>query len=222
MRKTWNDFLQHEQQQEYYKNLQAFLENAYATSVVYPKKEDIFNAFSACKLEDIKVVILGQDPYHEENQAHGFAFSVPEGVKIPPSLVNICKEIKREYGYEMPSSGNLEGLAKQGVFLLNTTLTVEQGKARSHYNKGWEVFSDHAISFIDENNDYVVFMLWGNDAKKKKKLLKNPKNFVLMTSHPSPLSVYRGFDGCNHFKDANAFLKEHNKKEIDWNLSECK
>lgn len=198
--------------------MNVFIEDEYANKTIYPPQDEIFNAFKLTQLSDIKVVILGQDPYHEENQAHGLAFSTPDGNPIPRSLSNIFKEINSEYGYEIPSSGCLEKWAKQGVFLLNTVLTVEKSNANSHSKCGWQNFTDNVIKEINKQNQPIVFMLWGKQAEKKKELLNNPNHTVLVTSHPSPFSARRGFMGCNHFKKANEFLKENNVDEINWKL----
>ena len=179
---------------------------------------DIFNCFALTDYSSVKAVILGQDPYHEEGQAHGLAFSTPEGRPIPRSLKNIFKEINNEYGYPIPESGCLEKWAKQGVFLLNTVLTVEQGNANSHSKCGWQDFTDNIIRILNMQDRPIVFMLWGKQAEKKKELITSPKHLVLITSHPSPFSARRGFLGCNHFKKANEFLKERCIEEIDWSL----
>ena len=196
-----------------------FVDGQYSQKTVYPPYDEIFNAFKFTSLGDVKVVILGQDPYHEEGQAHGLAFSTPEGRPIPRSLKNIFKEINSEYNYPIPESGCLEKWAKQGVFLLNTVLTVEEGKANSHSDCGWQTFTDNVIEILNEQSQPIVFMLWGKQAEKKNELLTNPNHLVLITSHPSPFSARRGFLGCDHFKLANEFLRENNLDEIDWNLS---
>lgn len=214
----WDDFLEKQYEHLYYQKINEFVKNEYETKTVYPPKENIFNAFKLTSLSNIKVVILGQDPYHEPGQAHGLAFSTQEGNPIPRSLSNIFKEIKSEYGYEIPDSGCLENWAKQGVFLLNTVLTVEKSKANSHSKCGWQTFTDNVIKYINKQEQPIVFMLWGKQAEKKKELLTNSKHMVLITSHPSPFSVRRGFFGCDHFKIANNFLKENNVEEINWKL----
>ncbi|MDO5826503.1 MAG: uracil-DNA glycosylase [Methanosphaera sp. rholeuAM130] len=215
---SWDDFLQKEYTKLYYQKLNVFIEKEYAEKTIYPPEEDIFNAFKYTPLSEIKVVILGQDPYHEKNQAHGLAFSTPEGNPIPRSLSNIFKEIRNEYGYKIPFNGCLDKWAKQGVFLLNTVLTVEESNANSHSKCGWQRFTDNVITKINKQNQPIVFMLWGKQAEKKKELLNNPNHLVLVTSHPSPFSARRGFLGSNHFKLANEFLKENNVEEIDWSL----
>jgi uracil-DNA glycosylase len=214
----WDKFIEREQNALYFQKMNVFLEKEYETKTIYPPIEDIFNAFRFTPLSQIKVVILGQDPYHEPNQAHGLAFSTPEGNPIPRSLSNIFKEINQEYAYEIPENGNLEKWAKQGVFLLNTVLTVEESNANSHRDCGWQKFTDNVIKEINKQDQPIVFMLWGKQAEKKKELLNNLHHLVLVTSHPSPFSARRGFFGCNHFKQANTFLKENNVEEIDWKL----
>lgn len=214
----WDNVLEKEHERLYYQKLDVFIEQEYSTKTIYPPKNDIFNAFKYTPLSEIKVVLLGQDPYHEENQAHGLAFSTPDGNPIPRSLSNIFKEIQNEYDYDIPSSGCLEKWAKQGVFLLNTVLTVEESNANSHSKCGWQTFTDNIIKQINKQDQPIVFMLWGKQAEQKKELLTNPNHLVLITSHPSPFSARRGFFGCDHFKKANEFLKENNVKEIDWKL----
>ena len=215
---NWDLILKKEFESDYYKKIEEFIESEYAKKTVYPPKEDIFNAFKYTPPENVKVVILGQDPYHEKGQAHGLAFSTPEGRPIPRSLKNIFKEIQNEYGYEIPDSGCLESWAHQGVFLLNTVLTVREGEANSHSDCGWQIFTDNVIKTLNSQNQPIVFLLWGKQAEKKKEFLDNPKHQVLITSHPSPLSARRGFFGSNHFKSANEFLRKNNLDEIDWKL----
>lgn len=214
----WDLALADEFKKQYFLNIMDFVQEEYATKTVYPPYEDMFNAFKFTPLSNVKVVILGQDPYHEEGQAHGLAFSTPEGRPIPRSLKNIFKEINQEYGYPIPESGCLEKWAEQGVFLLNTVLTVEAGNANSHSKCGWQIFTDNVIGILNEQTQPIVFMLWGKQAEKKKDLITNPNHLVLITSHPSPFSARRGFLGSNHFKLANEFLKENNILEIDWGL----
>ncbi|WP_296881244.1 uracil-DNA glycosylase [uncultured Methanobrevibacter sp.] len=214
----WDLALADEFKKQYFLNILDFVQEEYATKTVYPPYEDMFNAFKFTPLSNVKVVILGQDPYHEEGQAHGLAFSTPEGRPIPRSLKNIFKEINQEYGYPIPESGCLEKWAEQGVFLLNTVLTVEAGNANSHSKCGWQIFTDNVIGILNEQTQPIVFMLWGKQAEKKKDLITNPNHLVLITSHPSPFSARRGFLGSNHFKLANEFLKENNILEIDWGL----
>ena len=214
----WDLALADEFKKQYFLNILDFVQEEYATKTVYPPYEDMFNAFKFTPLSNVKVVILGQDPYHEEGQAHGLAFSTPEGRPIPRSLKNIFKEINQEYGYPIPESGCLEKWAEQGVFLLNTVLTVEAGNANSHSKCGWQIFTDNVIGILNEQTQPIVFMLWGKQAEKKKDLITNPNHLVLITSHPSPFSARRGFLGSNHFRLANEFLKENNILEIDWGL----
>lgn len=214
----WDLALSEEYEKEYFKQIMEFIDGQYATKTVYPPYDEIFNAFKFTPLEDVKVVILGQDPYHEEGQAHGLAFSTPEGRSIPRSLKNIFKEINAEYGYPIPESGCLEKWAYQGVFLLNTVLTVEKGNANSHSDCGWQTFTDNVIGILNDHEKPIVFMLWGKQAEKKKELITNLNHLVLVTSHPSPFSARRGFLGSNHFKSANEFLKSNDLEEIDWRL----
>lgn len=215
---NWDLALEKEFESDYFKQIMEFVDEEYGKKTIYPPYDDIFNAFKLTDIDDVKVVILGQDPYHEEGQAHGLAFSTPEGRPIPRSLKNIFKEINAEYDYPIPESGCLEDWAKQGVFLLNTVLTVEDGNANSHSKCGWQTFTDNVIKLLNEQTQPMVFLLWGKQAEKKKEFLTNPNHLVLVTSHPSPFSARRGFLGSNHFKLANEFLKENNKKEIDWRL----
>ncbi len=214
----WDKVLQDEFQKDYFLKIKKFVDKEYETKTIYPPYDDIFNAFKFTPLNEVKVVILGQDPYHEAGQAHGLAFSTPEGRPIPRSLKNIFKEINGEYDYPIPESGCLESWAKQGVFLLNTVLTVEDGNANSHSKCGWQTFTDNVIKILNQHSRPIVFMLWGKQAEKKKELITNPNHLVLITSHPSPFSARRGFFGSNHFKMANDFLKNRNIKEIDWRL----
>lgn len=215
----WDSVLESEFENDYFADILKFIDEEYQSKTIYPPFEDIFNAFKLTPLNNVKAVILGQDPYHEEGQAHGLAFSTPDGRPIPRSLKNIFKEINAEYNYPIPDSGCLEDWARQGVFLLNTVLTVEEGNANSHSDCGWQTFTDKVIEILNEQSQPIVFMLWGKQAEKKKELLTNPDHLVLVTSHPSPFSARRGFLGCNHFRMANEFLKENDLDEIDWNLS---
>ena len=215
---TWDSVLADEFEKDYFLNIKEFIDEEYQTKTVYPPYEEIFNAFKLTPIENVKVVILGQDPYHEEGQAHGLAFSTPDGRPIPRSLKNIFKEINAEYGYPIPESGCLESWAKQGVFLLNTVLTVEDGNANSHSKCGWQTFTDNVIRILNNQEQKIVFLLWGKQAEKKKELITNPNHMVLITSHPSPFSARRGFLGCNHFKLANEYLARNNIDEIDWKL----
>ena len=212
---NWNDFINKEKEKEYYKVLEQKVEEAYKTSVCYPVYENIFNAFKLTSVEDLKVVILGQDPYHEPNQAHGLSFSVL-CEKLPPSLVNIYKEISSDLGVEVKQDGNLDYLAKQGVLLLNTILTVEHGKALAHKSFGWETFTDNVIKYINTLDKPILYILWGSNAISKKKMISNPKHHVITSVHPSPLSSYRGFFGSKPFSKTNDFLRNNNLEEIKW------
>lgn len=214
----WWPFLQNEWKQPYFQQLSKFLHEQYATKVIFPPKDKVFSAFETCDLDDVKVVILGQDPYHEVNQAHGMCFSVNPGIPIPPSLNNIYKELHEDVGCYIPNNGYLMPWAKQGVFLLNTVMSVEKGKANSHAKKGWEIFTDHTIMKINDERDSVVFLLWGRNARNKASMIDQTKNLVLECAHPSPLSAYNGFFGCRHFSKTNAFLIAHNKTPIDWQI----
>jgi uracil-DNA glycosylase len=214
----WDLALKDEFEKEYFLKINEFIDEEYASKTIYPPYEDIFNAFKLTPLCNVKVVILGQDPYHEKGQAHGLAFSTPDGHPIPRSLNNIFKEINAEYDYSIPESGCLEKWAEQGVFLLNTVLTVEEGNANSHSKCGWQTFTDNVIRLLNGQDQPIVFLLWGKQAEKKKELITNPNHLVLITSHPSPFSARRGFSGSNHFRLANEFLKEKGLKEIDWSL----
>jgi uracil-DNA glycosylase len=214
----WSDFLASEMAKPYFKALMAKLDTEAALGkIIYPPKSEIFNAFTLCPLSQIKVVILGQDPYHNAGQAHGLSFSVPKGVKAPPSLVNILKEIQADLQLPMPNHANLNQWAQQGVLLLNACLTVEAHQAGSHQKWGWEQFTDAVIQYLSDNCSGVVFMLWGNFAKQKKHLI-GPQHLVLEAAHPSPFSAYQGFFGCRHFSKANAFLQANQKPIIDWAL----
>lgn len=213
---SWHKALEKEFDRPYFELLTQYVRQQYATKTVYPPAKLIFNAFDSCPMDKVKVVILGQDPYHEPGQAHGLCFSVQDGVQVPPSLVNIYKEIHRDLGITPPASGNLQRWANQGVLLLNATLTVEAHRAGSHQGKGWEEFTDAAIRALAEQREHIVFMLWGSYAQKKGAFINRRKHLVLETSHPSPLSVYRGFDGCGHFSQANAYLIQHGLTPIEW------
>lgn len=215
MHESWQEFLQAEFEQPYFKKLSDFLKQAYQNSTVYPPKQQVFTAFTT-DLNNVKVVILGQDPYHEPGQAHGLAFSVRDNVKTPPSLVNIYKEINREYGTPIPKSGNLKRWQEQGVLLLNNVLTVEAHKAGSHRGYGWEDFTLHCVEYLSKNRPHLVFLLWGRDARNKAKLIDKQKHLVLESAHPSPLSAYNGFFGNNHFKTCNEWLESHNLEAIRW------
>ncbi len=212
----WDKLLKEEFQKEYYLSLREFLKTEYFSTTVYPPMNDIFNALKYTSYENTRVVILGQDPYHGCGQAHGLCFSVKRGVKFPPSLQNIFKELYTEYGINAPASGELTGWAKQGVLLLNTTLTVREGEAASHKGRGWEILTDKIISLVNEKTSPVVFILWGGHARAKKALITNPQHLVLESAHPSPLSAYNGFFGCGHFKLANEFLASKSLPIINW------
>ncbi len=212
----WDILLDNEFKKDYYLRLREFLKQEYFSRKIYPPMHDIFNALKYTSYENARVVILGQDPYHGAGQAHGLCFSVKRGVKFPPSLQNIFKELNAEYGIIAPESGELVGWAKQGVLLLNTTLTVREGLPQSHKGHGWETFTDEIISLMNEKSRPVVFLLWGGNARAKKALITNPKHLVLECAHPSPLSAYNGFFGCGHFKKTNEFLRSVGEEEIDW------
>lgn len=214
---SWKLLLEEEFNKPYFENLTNFVKNEYAVNTCYPKGNQIFNAFNLCSFNNLKVVIIGQDPYHGEGQAHGLCFSVPEGIAHPPSLINIFKEIETDLYIPYPKSGNLERWAKQGVLLLNATLTVKAHNAGSHQGKGWEQFTDEVISIISKNKENVVFLLWGGFAKKKSALIDNKKHCILTSGHPSPLSANRGYwFGNKHFSRTNNYLKEHKLEEINW------
>ena len=212
----WDDILKEEFSSSYYLSLREFLKTEYSTYAVYPSMYDIFNALKKTDFDDVKIVLLGQDPYHEQGQAMGLSFSVPKDQKIPPSLVNIYKEIQSELGIAPKTHGDLTGWAEQGVLLLNTSLTVREHLANSHKNKGWEQFTDAIIKKISDGKENVVFFLWGSNARSKKPLIDKSKHLVLECAHPSPLSAYNGFFGCGHFKKANEYLVLHGKTPIDW------
>lgn len=216
----WQEALQEEFKKEYYKNLFETVRQEYQTRQIFPPAEDLFTAFHLTPLKDVKVVILGQDPYHGEGQAHGLCFSVKPGVDIPPSLVNIYKELHDDLGCTIPSHGYLTKWAKQGVLMLNTVLTVRAHEANSHRGIGWETFTDAAIRVLAEQDRPMVFILWGKPAQQKKKMLHNPKHLILEAPHPSPLSSYRGFFGSKPFSKTNAFLQEQGMEPIDWQIEE--
>lgn len=218
LKNDWKDLLEDEFNKEYYQTLRNFLTNEYKTKTIYPDKYDIFNALHFTSYKDIKVVILGQDPYHGPGQAHGLSFSVNPGIKIPPSLLNIYKELNSDLGCYIPNNGYLKKWADQGVLLLNTSLTVRAGEANSHKSIGWEIFTDKIISLVNEKEDPVVFLLWGNNAIKKKNLITNKRHLILTSVHPSPLSASRGFWGSKPFSKINNFLISINKKPIDWQI----
>ena len=214
---SWREVLQPQFDSVYFEMLTTFVRKAYQASTVYPPGSKIFEAFNRTPFDKVKVVILGQDPYHGPNQAHGLCFSVQDGIQPPPSLINLSTELQKEYGVAVNmTNGNLTRWADQGVLLLNATLTVEAGKAGSHQGKGWETFTDAAIKALSDRREGLVFMLWGSYAQQKGRVIDRSKHLVLESSHPSPLSVYRGFDGCGHFKKANQYLQSHGQEPIDW------
>ncbi len=213
---SWQNVIQDEFSEPYFGNLVNFVKSEYQNNTIYPHGKEIFNAFSHCPFHNVKVVILGQDPYHGPGQAHGLSFSVPEGVPFPPSLFNIFKEIKRDLGKPIPSHGNLSHWADQGVLLLNATLTVRAHQAGSHQKKGWEIFTDAVIKAVDKHHHNIVFLLWGAYAQKKADFISSEKHLKLFAPHPSPLSAHRGFLGCGHFSKANAYLRENGLAEINW------
>ncbi|MBQ1521960.1 MAG: uracil-DNA glycosylase [Erysipelotrichaceae bacterium] len=216
---SWDPFLNEEFQKPYFKELSAFLKREYETKTIYPPKKEVFSSFYYTDLDKVKVVILGQDPYHEPGQACGMCFAVKPGVQLPPSLQNIYKEIQDDLGIPMNyNNGYLVKWAKQGVLLINSVMTVEKGKANSHAGRGWETFTNHVIEKINTLDQPVVYLLWGNNARQKKSLITNPKHLILETVHPSPLSVYRGFFGCRHFSKTNDYLKRNGAEPIDWRM----
>lgn len=218
LKNDWKELLEDEFSKEYYQTLRQFLLEEYKTKKIYPDKHDIFNSLHFTPYKDIKVVILGQDPYHGPGQAHGLSFSVNPGIKTPPSLLSIYKELNSDLGCYIPNNGYLKKWADQGVLLLNTSLTVRAGEANSHKNIGWQIFTDKIISLVNEKDDPVVFLLWGNNAIKKKDLITNKKHLILTSVHPSPLSASRGFFGSKPFSKINNFLISANKKPIDWQI----
>ena len=217
MDKSWNKFFEREKEQEYFKNLLSRLDEEYNNKIIYPEKENLFRAFKETKLDDVKVVILGQDPYHEECQATGLAFSVPSGLKLPPSLKNIYQEIENEYNYLMLNNGDLTYLARQGVLLINAFLSVEAHKPLSHHFKEYEIFITHLFSYLNNIDHPIVYMLWGNFAKKFAKLISNPNHLVIKRNHPSPLSANKGgWFNQNTFIECDNFLLSKGLKPIDW------
>ena len=213
---SWRQVLQPEFDKPYFELLTDFVRHAYATHQCFPPAKHIFRAFDLCPFDKVRVVIIGQDPYHDVNQAHGLCFSVQDGVPAPPSLVNIYKELNRDLGIPIPTSGNLTHWAEQGVLLLNATLTVEAHKAGSHQGKGWEELTDAAIQALNNQRSNIVFMLWGSYAQRKGQYIDRCKHLVLNAVHPSPLSAYRGFIGCGHFSQANNYLQQHGQAPIAW------
>lgn len=217
---TWHEAIGTEKEQPYFQQIiQSVKQERNAGQTVYPPAADVFNAFKATEFNQVKVVILGQDPYHGAGQAHGLAFSVQPDIPVPPSLVNIYKELANDIpGFQIPTHGYLQHWAEQGVLLLNTVLTVRAGLAHSHAPLGWEQFTDRVIAQLNHHRDHLVFMLWGSHAQKKGMFIDRQRHLVLTAPHPSPLSAYRGFFGCHHFSQANAYLKEHGLTEIDWQV----
>ena len=218
LEKSWENKMKKEFEKDYFSILNQFLKQEYKEQTIFPEKKLIFNALNSTPFNKVKVVIIGQDPYHGKGQAHGLSFSVTQGIKTPPSLVNIFKEIESDLKINNHGKGDLKKWAKQGVLLLNATLTVRENTPGSHQNKGWEQFTDQIISTISEERKDLVFLLWGKFAQKKTKLIDKNKHHILMSSHPSPLSSYRGFLGCKHFSECNNILERDNKTEINWQL----
>lgn len=216
MAASWEQLLEQERQKEYFSQLEAFLETEYRESTIYPKREDIFNSLTYTPYDRVKVVILGQDPYHGPNQAHGLSFSVMPGVKVPPSLKNIYKELHADLGCPIPNHGYLKNWADQGVLLLNTVLTVRAGQANSHRGKGWEVFTDKVIKMLNEREEPVIFVLWGNPAQKKLAFIDQDKHGTILSTHPSPLSAHRGFLGSRPFSTINRMLENNGQSPINW------
>lgn len=218
MTESFREVLDREKEKEYFKNLTKFIDGEYAMREIFPPRNSVMNAMKYTPYKNVKVVIVGQDPYHGEGEAHGLSFSVNPGIAIPPSLKNIYKELNRELGLYIPNNGYLMKWAREGVLLLNSVLTVVKDTPASHRGKGWEVFTDEIIKAVNEKTTPVVFLLWGNYARNKKSLITNPIHLVLETSHPSPFSVKSGFENCGHFKKTNEFLVEHGEKPIDWQI----
>ena len=216
--KNWYEILKSDFATATYKNLEKFLQLEYSNKTIYPTADNVFNALNHVPFERVKVVIIGQDPYHEPNQAMGLCFSVPKETEVPPSLVNIFKEIKSDLGFEIPKHGDLTSWANQGVLLLNSVLTVERGKANSHKGKGWEQITSKIIEKLNERQTPLVFMLWGRNAQEIGNVLNKQKHLVLTAAHPSPLSAYNGFFGCKHFSKANEFLTKNGQTPIDWHI----
>lgn len=216
----WDEILKDEFEKPYYLELRQFLKEEYSSKTVYPDMHNIFNALKASSFKNTKVVILGQDPYHEPNQAHGLCFSVLKPVPPPPSLQNIYKELADDVGFKIPSHGQLTQWAQQGILMLNTVLTVRRGQANSHKGKGWETFTDRVISELNKKETPVIFLLWGSPARQKAEIITNPLHIKLTCPHPSPLSAYRGFFGCKHFSKTNQLLIKNGMKPIDWQIEE--
>lgn len=217
---SWDNLLKDEYEKEYFKKLESFIIKEYKTKPIYPKMSEIFKAFLETSYENVKVVILGQDPYHGEGEAEGLSFSVKVGIQKPPSLINIFTELKNDLGFEIPKNGSLIPWAKQGVLLLNSTLTVVKDTPKSHSNKGWEIFTDEVIKLINNKKTPVVFILWGSDARSKKSLITNKIHYIIESPHPSPLSAYRGFFGSKPFSKANNFLIKNNITPINWEIKD--
>ena len=216
----WDELLKDEYKKDYFIKLKDFLIKEYKSKTIYPKMSEIFNAFLKTSYDNVKVVILGQDPYHGENEAEGLSFSVKVGIQKPPSLINIFSELKNDLGYDPPNHGSLVSWAEEGVLLLNSTLTVIKDSPKSHSNKGWELFTDEVIKIINKKESPVVFILWGSDARSKKKLITNKKHLIIESAHPSPLSAYRGFFGSKPFSKTNEFLEKNNIKPINWKIKD--
>lgn len=216
--RSWQHFLKEEFSKDYFANLSLFLADEFKSEIILPPTQQIFSAFDYCTPKNVKVIIMGQDPYHGIGQANGLCFSVSEEVKIPPSLRNIYKELHNDLGLSIPSHGNLESWATQGVLLLNAVLTVKESEAASHQRKGWENFTDAVISHLSQQKKGLIFILWGKEAQKKIKLIDLENHFILTADHPSPLSAYRGFFGCKHFSETNRLLLSEGKKPIDWQI----
>lgn len=216
--KSWSTFLKDEFKQAYFLSLSERLKLEYDQKIIYPPRDLVFNAFSYASYEDLKVVLIGQDPYHQTHQAHGLCFSVQEGVKTPPSLQNIFKELKEDLGCDRPSSGSLVKWAQQGVLLLNSILTVEEGLPLSHKDLGWQTFYEHVLSLCDQHPDPIVFILWGKQAQAAQAFIKNPQHLIIKSVHPSPLSAYQGFFGSKPFSRSNAFLSQNHRSPIEWCL----
>lgn len=216
----WDQLLKDEFEKDYYQQLRRFLAYEYKHHKIHPDMYDIFNALKYTSYQDVRVVLLGQDPYHGPNQAHGLCFSVKKGVMPPPSLKNIFKELQDDVGCTIPSHGELVKWAKEGVLMLNTVLTVREGHANSHANKGWEILTDRIISLLNDRSEPIVFLLWGRNAQNKSAMITNSHHLILKCAHPSPLSAYNGFFGCRHFSKTNQFLKQHGYAPIDWQIDE--
>lgn len=214
----WDEILKGEFEKEYYLNLREFLKREYFTYKIYPNMYDIFNALKYTSYSDVKAVIIGQDPYHGQGQAHGLCFSVQKGVAVPPSLQNIYKEIYSDLGIPPANHGYLKKWADSGVLMMNAVLTVREGQANSHKGKGWEIFTDRVIELLNQREKPIVFLLWGGNAKQKMRLITNPNHLILQAAHPSPLSAFNGFFGCRHFSKANEFLVNHGMEPIDWRI----